>query len=199
MDRIVFNQHQLDEICDDGSISVVLCDNTFVLPTIGGRKYIALGDVTARIQLSPISAIKLGITFENFEPEFKEADAPAYANVEHGIRPLSWHLKRAGMKVGLNSSYPSSMAGSFSSSFATSFKTSFTAFFAGSFMTSFSGSFAGSFAGSFTELFVNSFPTSFKSPSSFAGSGSFVSAFMKRRKNYVVKEFAVNGYGINLI
>lgn len=180
IDRIVFNQQQLDEICGEENISVILCDNEFKLPQTGRRRYIAIGDVKAKIQLSPSAASQCSIVFDNFVPEYGEKNPPIYANVEHGIRPLSVYLKKTGINTGSYSSYVGSSVSSFTSFFAASF--------IGSFMTSFSGSFAVNFTGSFVGK-----------SSSYAGSSAFQGTFFRKRRDYIIKEFAVNGYGINLI
>lgn len=78
-------------------------------------------------------------------------------------------------------------------------------------VTSFASSFAGSFSTSFATSFTTSFSTSFSAmheyeyefATSFSGSFKNVSSFntgsMRAVKKQVVREVAVNGYGLNLI
>lgn len=183
MSKIVFEQLQLDELLlHGGAARVILCDNDFVIPLCRGVSYGAIGDVRATIGCSGAEAARLGIIFENFSPEFTAKKPPVYANVPHGIHPA----------VPVNAE-PGVIPSSFSGSFATSFSGSFSASFSGSFHAMYeyeyeSGSFAGSFAGSFS--------SSFRVGTSFVGSAAGI---MRLRKNYVTKEIAVNGYGLNLI
>lgn len=178
MDKIVFEQLQLDELLLHGAMTVVLCDNDFVIPLYGDVHYSVIGDVHAEIACSRSEAASLGIVFENFSPEFTVDEPPVYANVPRGIHPA----------VPVYAEF-ASFASSFASSFAASFNTSFITSFAGSFYGMYeyeyeSGSFPGSFA------------SSFRTGASFSGSAASV---MRLREKYVVREIAVNGYGLNLI
>lgn len=181
MAEIVFDQQGLDAAVASGALSILLCDNTFTIPLCSGVHYCAIGDVEAQADMSPSEAQRYSIEFEGFEPVFAMEDAPVYAHVPHGIHPA----------------VPGT--GSFASSFATSFVSSFMT----SFTTSFSGSFFGMYeyeyeyeTGSFTSSFASSFSTSFRMSASFGGSAA---SLMRIRKKYIVREIAVNGYGLNLI
>lgn len=191
MDKIVFEQSQLDSLLLHGAMTVVLCDNNFVIPLCRDVRYSAIGDVRAEIACSRAEAAGLGIGFENFEPEFAELGLsaekpPAYANIPHGIHPAV----PGNAELGLTS-------------FMSSFVSSFAASFSGSFSGSFFGSFVSSFYGIYeyeyeyeTGSFPGSFSSSFRTGASFSGSAAFV---MRLRESYVVREIAVNGYGLNLI
>ena len=182
MYKIAFKQMQLDELLRGGTKKIFLCDNDFVIGLCRDVCYRAIGDVRAKIACSEPEAVRLGIVFENFSPEFTPDEPPIYANVPHGIHPA----------IPGNTDL-SLIQSSFASSFAASFS--------GSFVTSFSGSFSSSFVSSFYEMYgyeSGSYYSSFSS--SFRGSFSCSAAsIMRLRKNYVVKEIAVNGYGLNLI
>ncbi|MDO5396468.1 MAG: hypothetical protein Q4G33_00930 [bacterium] len=195
MDKIVFEQSQLDELLPNGTMTVVLCDNNFVIPLCRDVRYSAIGDVKAEIACSRAEAGKLGIVFENFSPEFIIDDTladepPIYANVPHGIHPA----------VPGNTDYGLLTAGaSFASSFASSFAISFVSSFASSFSGSFNGSFYGMYEYEYEYeggSFPGSFSSSFRAGMSFFGSSASV---MRLREKYVVREIAVNGYGLNLI
>lgn len=153
MNVIVFNQQELDAIPAEVK-SVALCDNSFVLPPTPDREYIAIGTVSAAIPCRAIDAVRLGIVFTGFIPEFDNSMPVKEACLDTKVAP---------------SSFCSSFVSSFASSFTSSFFTSFSSMheYEYEYGTSFSASFAGSM------------------PSSF--------------KKTVIREIAVNGYGLNLI
>lgn len=174
MERIVFNQQELDKIGTD-TTAVALCDNDYTISPVPGRTYLAIGTVNAVVKCTAIQAISIGLTFINFTPVFDGTDFPA-------------PVKRT--VVNVPASFASSFSSSFKSSFAASFNTSFTTSFSGMYeyeyeyrTSSFKrGSFSGSFTGGSMRL-----------------SASFATGSMRIRKRMVVREIAVNGYGLNLI
>lgn len=149
MNVIVFNQQELDAVPSEVK-AVALCDNSFVLPPTPDREYISIGTVSAVVPCCAVGAVRMGLVFTGFIPEF---DNSLTATV------ICHDTKVA----------PSSFCSSFISSFASSFASSFSSMheYEYEYGTSFSASFAGSM------------------PSSF--------------KKTVIREIAVNGYGLNLI
>ena len=119
MDKIIFDQSQLDSAELSSVRTVVLCDNTFVIPLCPDVCYSVIGDAKTAFCGSPSEAERLNISFDNFVPEFLGEEPPVYANVPHGIHPAV----PAGSPVmsSYSTSFASSFAGSFSGSFATSF------------------------------------------------------------------------------
>lgn len=63
---IVFNQEQLDAAVKNGHKNICLCDNSFLLPPVGGMSYMGIGRVNAVIRLDRCR--RCNITFEGFEP-----------------------------------------------------------------------------------------------------------------------------------
>lgn len=136
MDRIVFNQGELESAVSSGIAVIYLCDNDFILPSAPGISYGAIGTVTASIGMTADLARDNGISFLGFTPVFDPC-----VHVAHGIRPQQTPSSF--------SSFSSSFAGSFTGSFPGiwgSFSSSFTSSFAGSFTSSFASSFSGSFS-----------------------------------------------------
>lgn len=175
MDRIVFNQAELDKI-NTQNTTVALCDNTYAISPAENAVYIAIGEVSAVVECSAIEALSMGMSFIGFTPVFS------------GKKPVKEAIKQYIPAV---TSFVSSFASSFSASFTTSYKSSFTT----SFATSFSAmhEFEYEYRTSFATSFSGSFGSSFKNVSSF-GVGS-----MRAVKKQVVRKIAVNGYGLDLI
>ena len=183
MDIIVFCQEELDKALLRGCRHICLCDGQFSLAAYGGIRYTAIGSVSASFPAPREEADKLGIVFEGFTPGFAAVKTPVYALMPCPVRPPS--------------SYSSSFSGSFASSFAASLSGSFGALFITSFSGSFSMRLLTSFSGSFAASLRTSFRTSFRLK---AGSftGSFKTGYLIKRER-IVKEISVNGYGLNLI
>lgn len=130
MERIVFNQNELDMIGTEAG-SVALCDNDYIISPSPDTEYIAIGTVNAVVKCSAVQAISLGLTFIGFDPVFDGNYEPA---------PMA----RKELPSSFVSSFTSSFKGSFSSSFTTSYTTSFSSMYEYEYRI---GSFSGSFKG----------------------------------------------------
>ena len=180
MDRIVFNQTELDAVMGAGQV-IALCDNKYVISPSDNTSYISIGEVSAVVGCTAIETLSMGMTFIGFTPVFLEkgkALKPKAAACE--VRRIS----------SFASSFKSSFASSFGTSFASSFATSFSSMYEYEYEFRIASSFSGSFGGSFGGSYVTG---SFKNVSSF-GVGS-----ARAIKKQAVREIAVNGYGLNLI
>lgn len=74
-DVIVFTQDELEKTAENKKC-ICLCDNTFNLPLIPERTYIAIGDVTAQLDCTAEYAKSLNIECSGFEPVFTGKTIP---------------------------------------------------------------------------------------------------------------------------
>lgn len=171
-DIIVFSQKELENALNSGITSIGLCDNTFVLPNIGGIYYTAIGTVEVSVNASKEEFAGMNIKCDGFEPRFiQEKTLPM--NV---IIPVS--------------SYKSSASSYLSSYFMSSY-------FISSYVTSYMYEYEYEYE---TGSFTSSYSTSFRSSmSSFLS--SFLTSFRAQMNNAHTENVCilVNGYGINLI
>lgn len=171
-DIIVFSQKELENALNSGITSIGLCDNTFVLPNIGGIYYTAIGTVEVSVNAAKEEFAGMNIKCDGFEPRFiQEKTLPM--NV---IIPVS--------------SYKSSASSYLSSYFMSSY-------FMSSYVTSYMYEYEYEYE---TGSFTSSYSTSFRSSmSSFLS--SFLTSFRAQMNNAHTENVCilVNGYGINLI
>lgn len=127
-DVVVFTQDELIKAIQNGCDIICLCDNAFEIPAVPDKKYIALGDVTAKIECTSDESQKYKIEFCGFVPVFSKTK------------------RRDGVRYGSHSSI---------NSYFSSYRASYTSFF-GSF-GSFGSSCPGMAAEYFEDIWVNGY------------------------------------------
>ncbi|MCC8169711.1 MAG: hypothetical protein LIO59_05025 [Oscillospiraceae bacterium] len=192
IDIIVFTQKELDNAINNGCTVIALCDNNFRLPSVSDIHYIAIGKITASIELDHPE--DYGIKFSNFSPKTKkrpkivhvENKAVGTASLSSGSYSSSYGSYLSSYKRG---SYSSSY-GSYFSSYQTSYLYSYRYNYRFNYRSSFSGSYSSSYrlGGSYRSSFASSFKLT-----------SFIHSFKRGMYDYILREISVNGYGIHLI
>lgn len=169
-DIVVFEQKELEAALHNGCRAIALCDNSFVLPLVGGISYSAIGDVQAEVNASYKAFEELGIRCDGFTPVFLGG---ACAKKTEG-------LPRTNNNLCITS------ASSYISSYMTSYLTSY--YYEYAYRSSYSASYASSYmSSSYTTSYNTSYSTSY-------------AALFNADMPMVYEEcIMVNGYGINLI
>lgn len=175
MDIIVFDQNELENAVKNDITSIGLCDNTFILPSIGSITYTAIGNVDAEINVTEENFYKLNIICIGFTPAFSQINIPMA--IESPLLPSSSYASSYATSYLLSSYFITSYSYRYEYEFAasTSYITSYT--------TSYTTSYITSYASSYNTSFLSLLP-SFKEPS---------------QNEYAETCIMVNGYGINLI
>jgi hypothetical protein len=185
-DTIVFTQSELNKAVDSGAVSIALCDNDFILPSVPNIHYVAIGKVTASINLD--NSEQHGIVCANFSTRTKKRPKIVHiSNKAVGTASLTGGSYKLGSFSSSTGSYASSYKfGSYTSSYRTSYQTSYKALY----KTSYSGSYSSSYrlSSSYKSSFLSSFKLS-----------SFTHKFKHKMLNFAHAEISVNGYGIHLI
>lgn len=179
-DIIVYGQDELENALETGYTSVALCDNSFILPLKGGMCYMAIGNITAEINIDEESFNELGICCVGFIPVFIGGNT---SQMQEVIQPEL-----------CNSSFSSYISSYIMSSYS-GFVTSYLYKHTGSFITSYVYEYEYEYAGSFTSSYTTSFISSY--------SASFSLNMLLSEEIWGTKQSEeciwVNGYGINLI
>ena len=86
---IVFSQTELEKALENGFSDIILCDNEFVIPFIGGIAYTAVGNISVTAGGDCDAFCKAGVEFHNFTPKFTKKSPKKFANVPHKMMSLS--------------------------------------------------------------------------------------------------------------
>lgn len=193
-DIIVFTQEELLNAAGAGIKFICLCDNAFVLPSISGVHYTAIGNVSVSANMTKEELSALDIVYSGFSPE---------------LLP-SKYTKKIDTKTNvLNTKSASSYISSYllSSYFMTSYRyqTSYNTSYTTSYVTSYTTAYLTSYVTSYTTSYLSSYVTSYVTSYTTSYKAILLCNTPLPQPEYQTEEhhggecIMVNGYGINLI